>query len=192
MDFVVFPGGPVVKNLPVNAGDRGSIPGLRRSSGGVNGNPLQYFCLENSMDRGPRESTVHGVTKSRAWLTMRPPPHTHKVCITRMTEGRSQDGRGIGRGDHFLPYQFIKRTFECWANFTKQLLTATRWHQAPRKAAHCLWKKVEQKIKDKKRDKRSRDRDPSQEGSLSRGSFQTQETLSLAGLGKVFESRRAT
>jgi len=42
----------VVKNPPVNAGDTGLIPGLGRSPGGGNGNPLQYTCLENSMDRG--------------------------------------------------------------------------------------------------------------------------------------------
>ena len=47
-----FPGGTVVKNLPDNAGDAGSIPGSGRSLGGGNGNPLQYYCLENSMDRG--------------------------------------------------------------------------------------------------------------------------------------------
>ena len=50
-----FPGGPVVKNLPANAGDTGnvsSILGLGRSTGGGNGNPLQYSHLENSMDRG--------------------------------------------------------------------------------------------------------------------------------------------
>ena len=49
------PGGSVVKNLPDNAGDTrdmGSIPGLGRSLGGGNGNPVQYSCLENSMDRG--------------------------------------------------------------------------------------------------------------------------------------------
>ena len=46
-----FPVGSVVKNLPVNAGDTGSIPGSGRSPGVGNGNPLQYFCLENSMDR---------------------------------------------------------------------------------------------------------------------------------------------
>ena len=54
--------------------------------------------------------------------------------------GRSQDGRGIGWGDHFLPYKFIERTIEHRANFTKQLLIASRGHQAPRKAAHCLQK----------------------------------------------------
>ena len=50
-----FPGGSVVKNLPVDAGDTGdagSIPGSGRSPGGRHGNPLQYSCLENPMDRG--------------------------------------------------------------------------------------------------------------------------------------------
>ena len=86
--------------------------------------------------------------------------------------GRSQDGGGIGRGDHFLSYKFIQRTIERWTNFTKQLLIASRGHQAPRKAAHCLWREVGQNIKDKKGDKRARGRDPSREGSLNRGSFQ--------------------
>ena len=52
-----------------NAGDLGSIPGLGRSSGEGNGDPLQYSCLENSMDRGAWWAIVHGVTKSRTWLT---------------------------------------------------------------------------------------------------------------------------
>ena len=47
-----FLGGSVVKNPPANAGDVGSIPGSGRSPGGENGNPLQYSCLENPMDRG--------------------------------------------------------------------------------------------------------------------------------------------
>ena len=57
----------VVKNPPANAGDArdvGSIPGLGRSSGEGNGNPLQYSCLEKSMDRGAWWATVHGVAKS--------------------------------------------------------------------------------------------------------------------------------
>ena len=53
----------VVKNLPANAGDEGSIPGSRRSPGEGNGNPLQYSCLENPMNRGASWTTVHGVTK---------------------------------------------------------------------------------------------------------------------------------
>ena len=54
----------VVKNLPANAGDEGSIPGSRRSPGEGNGNPLQYSCLENPMNRGAWQSIVHGVAKS--------------------------------------------------------------------------------------------------------------------------------
>ena len=49
--------------------DLGSIPGLGRSPGEGNGNPLQYSCLENPMDRGPWQATVHGVTKSRTQLS---------------------------------------------------------------------------------------------------------------------------
>ena len=52
-----------------NAGDPGSIPGLGRSPGEGNGNPLQYSCLENPMDRGAWWATVHGVTKSRTRLS---------------------------------------------------------------------------------------------------------------------------
>ena len=59
----VFPGGTVVKNLPANAKDTGSISGLRRSPGEGNGNPLQYSCLRNPMDRGAWWDTVHGVEK---------------------------------------------------------------------------------------------------------------------------------
>ena len=47
-----FPGGSVVKNPPANAGDMGLIPGWEKSPGEGNGNPLQYSCLENPMDRG--------------------------------------------------------------------------------------------------------------------------------------------
>ena len=52
-----FPGSAGVKNLPANARDMGSIPGLGRSSGGGNGNPLQYSCLGNTMDKGARQAT---------------------------------------------------------------------------------------------------------------------------------------
>ena len=57
----------MIKNLPANAGDirgMGSIPGLGRSPGERNGYPLQSSCVESPMDRGPLQSTVHGVTKS--------------------------------------------------------------------------------------------------------------------------------
>ena len=57
-----FPGGSDGKESACNAGDPGSIPGSGRSFGEGNGNPLQYSCLENSMDRRAWLATVHGVT----------------------------------------------------------------------------------------------------------------------------------
>ena len=62
-----FPGNTVVKYLPATAGDArntGSVPGLRRSSRGGHGNPLQYSCLENLMDRGAWRVTDIRVAKS--------------------------------------------------------------------------------------------------------------------------------
>ena len=57
-----FSGGSVVKDLPANAGDAGLIPGTGISPGEGTGNPLQYSCLGNPMDRGTWWATVHGVT----------------------------------------------------------------------------------------------------------------------------------
>ena len=62
---------PVISNLPVNTGDlrdTGLILGLRRSPGGGYGNPFQYPCLENPMDKEAWWAVVHGVTKSRMQL----------------------------------------------------------------------------------------------------------------------------
>ena len=62
----------VFKNPPADAGDirdRGSIPGLGRSPGERNGNPLQYSCLENPMDEGAWQATVHEIAKSRTQLS---------------------------------------------------------------------------------------------------------------------------
>ena len=60
-----FPCSSVGKESACSAGDLGSIPGLGRSPGEGNGNPLQYPCLENRMDRGSWWAAVHGVAKSR-------------------------------------------------------------------------------------------------------------------------------
>ena len=68
-----FPSGAVVKNLRDYAGDArdaGSISGFGRSPGGGNGNPLQYSCLENPMDRGVWWTTVHGIAKSQTLLSI--------------------------------------------------------------------------------------------------------------------------
>ena len=64
-----FPGGSEVKASTWNAGDPGSIPGLVKSPGEGNSNPLQYSCLENSIDRGAWLATVHGVLKSQTGLS---------------------------------------------------------------------------------------------------------------------------
>ena len=58
-----FPGGSVVKNLPASVGDTGWVPGWERSTGGGNGNPLQYSCLGHPMDRGAWQAKVHGVAE---------------------------------------------------------------------------------------------------------------------------------
>ena len=60
-----FPGGSNGKESACNAGDLGSIPGLGRYPGGENGNPLQYSCLENSMDRGAQWAIVYGSQRVR-------------------------------------------------------------------------------------------------------------------------------
>ena len=75
-----FPGGSVVKNSPANAGDTGSIPRLGRSLEGGNGNLHQYFCLENSMDRGAWQAIVQGISESKTQLSDRTHIHTHSIC----------------------------------------------------------------------------------------------------------------
>ena len=64
-----FPGGSEVKASACNAGDLGLIHGSGRSPGERNGNPLQYSCLENPMDRGAWQATVHRVAKSQTRLS---------------------------------------------------------------------------------------------------------------------------
>ena len=89
--------------------------------------------------------------------------------------GWSQDGGGLGWGDHFLPHKFIKRSFGCWETSTTRLLSVGGGHQAPRKAAHSLWKEV--------------GLPPSWGGSRERRDVsKQQETLSPAGLRRVLES----
>ena len=87
-----LPGHSVIKNLPANAGNKGSIPGLGRSPGEGNGNPLQYSCLENPMDGGAWWAAVYGVSQSQTQLKRLssssilkiyfPKPWVHILCFT--------------------------------------------------------------------------------------------------------------
>ena len=67
--FLGFSGGSDGKESACNTGDLSLIPGLGRSPGGGNGNPFQYSCLENSVDRGAWRAAVRGVMKSQIWLS---------------------------------------------------------------------------------------------------------------------------
>ena len=71
-----FPDCSAVNNQLANARDVGSIPGSGKSPGGGHGNPLQYSCLENPMDKGAWWA-IYGVTKSRTWLSRHTHTHTH-------------------------------------------------------------------------------------------------------------------
>ena len=71
-----FCGSSVGKESACNVEDPGSIPGLGRSPGEGNGNALQYSCLENPMDRGAWQATVHGVARIGHDLATKPPPTT--------------------------------------------------------------------------------------------------------------------
>ena len=75
-----FPGA-LGKESAWNAGDPGSIPALRRSPGERNGNPLQYSCMENPMDRGAWQATVHGVARVGYDLVSKPPHIYHWVIL---------------------------------------------------------------------------------------------------------------
>ena len=78
-----FPNGPVVKNLPTNAGDVSLILALRRALGGGNDNPLLYSCLEDPLERGAWQTAVHGAAKdmdtnaATKHSTLRVCAHTH-------------------------------------------------------------------------------------------------------------------
>ena len=78
-----FPGGSDGKESAWIAGDPGSISGLGRCPGKGHGNPLQYSCLVNPMDRGAWQATVHGVAKSQTWLNDQ---HLKKNLVVNNTQ----------------------------------------------------------------------------------------------------------
>ena len=81
---------PVVKNPSANAGGASSIPGLGRCLGEGNGNPLQYSCLGNLMDRGAWRATVHRVTKNQTWLST----HAESSSLQTVSSGVAWDTGG--------------------------------------------------------------------------------------------------
>ena len=109
-----FPGGSDCKKKSAfNVGDPGSIPGIGRSAGEGNGNPLQYSCMENSMDRGAWQAAVHGIAKQ--WEApapqqdSRPPsPQLEKACM--------QQWRGSTDKNTYFFLKKEKGTFVCHQN----------------------------------------------------------------------------
>ena len=82
---MAFPGGSDGKASTYNVEDPGLIPGLERSPGEGNGNPLQYSCLENPMDRGAWLATVHGVTKKESEATSLSPSKAFEELEVKST-----------------------------------------------------------------------------------------------------------
>ena len=91
-----MPGGSEVKNLPANAGDVDSIPGLGRSPAEGNGNPLPCSCLENSMVRGAWQTTVHGVAKELG-MTEQLSMHSTKKVHNLLEESNKGEKKKEGK-----------------------------------------------------------------------------------------------
>ena len=109
---VGFPGGSEDKASTCNAGDQGSIPGLGRSPGEGNGNPLQYSCLENPMDRGAWRATVHGVARSRTWLSDFTHTHTHTPPLSypdlhSRIFSTEKTSKGGGAQEWYLEHEYL-------------------------------------------------------------------------------------
>ena len=116
---------------------------MRRAGGGCEMLDSSYIKLGLSgFAKGwmwsVKERDIKNDSKSSGLSSWKGEMSLTKVQFISFSAGRSQDGRGIGRGDHFLSYKFIERTIERRTKFTKQLLIASSGHQVPRKAAHCL------------------------------------------------------
>ena len=118
---------PVVKNLPANAGDvrdAGSVPGSERFPGGGHGNPLQYSCLKNPVDRGAWWATVHRVANSWIWLK-RLGTHTHTpllLCCSTFFSIHSCLRCFIVKGCWFLSKSFFCLNWDDRVFFTFILL----------------------------------------------------------------------
>ena len=112
-----FLGGSVVKNLPANAGDAGSTTGSGRSLGEGNGNPNQYSCLGNSMDRGVWRTTVHGVARVGQNLVTKQQVLLHARChasttVTNMRPPQRMRGEGQTHEQMLLKTVFSESTWK--------------------------------------------------------------------------------
>ena len=112
-----FLGGSVVKNLPANAGDAGSTTGSGRSLGEGNGNPNQYSCLGNSMDRGAWRTTVHGVARVGQNLVTKQQVLLHARChasttVTNMRPPQRMRGEGQTHEQMLLKTVFSESTWK--------------------------------------------------------------------------------
>ena len=126
------------KESACNAGDAGLIPGSGRSSGGRNGNPLQYSCLENPMDRGAKWATVHGVAESdmHDWVTEHTwiLDHVHRqlpgkerqpllqvICITEAGDSEGQMWVPVYPSSPTSSPSFIPNCLPCWDHAQYQM-----------------------------------------------------------------------
>ena len=109
--FPGFSGGSDGKESVCNAGEPGSIPGWGRCPGGGNGNPLQFSCLENSMDRGTWWAIDHGVTKSWTWLSNQRFLREHIFQGRRGERMKLTEYQGKGRVISFYPSSIFEFLF---------------------------------------------------------------------------------
>ena len=120
MPYMGLPGGSVVSSalltIECNAGDEGLIPGLGRSPGEGNGNPLHYSCLENPMDRGAWRATVHGVANEldKTWR-LNNNSNNKMGLFSRLSKKQSgqKNLAYIIRLDKFLVSLFIEKKMLC-------------------------------------------------------------------------------
>ena len=127
----------LVKNPPAIAGDTrdiGSIPGSVRFPGGENGNPLQYFCPESSMERGAWQATVHGVAKSQTQLGVCAHTHTHThTCKVLFKAGVPSFVWQVGKqrlreGNKLILQTRVTNSFNCeWEN-SGRILKSQRFY----------------------------------------------------------------
>ena len=101
-----FPRSSVSKASACNEGNQGLIPGWGRSSGEGNGSPLQYSCLENPMDRGAQQATIHEVTRVRHDLATKPPTPVSIAALFTIAKTWNQSEK-LSTGEWIKKMQYI-------------------------------------------------------------------------------------